>query len=79
MSKRLYVGNLSFQTTENELASLFEQTSEVESVKNCSSVMYSRSQTFSNLNLINEFSITAFTSPIKPIWHDRIWSPAGMN
>lgn len=32
MSKRIYVGNLSYQTTENDLASLFEQTGEVESV-----------------------------------------------
>jgi RNA recognition motif-containing protein len=32
MSKRIYVGNLSFQTTENDLTSLFEQTGEVESV-----------------------------------------------
>jgi len=32
MSKRIYVGNLSFQTTENDLTNLFEQTGEVESV-----------------------------------------------
>jgi cold-inducible RNA-binding protein len=32
MSKRIYVGNLSFQTTENDLTGLFEQTGEVESV-----------------------------------------------
>ena len=32
MSKRIYVGNLSFQTTENELTSLFKQSGEVESV-----------------------------------------------
>jgi len=32
MSKRIYVGNLSYQTTEGELTSLFEQAGEVESV-----------------------------------------------
>jgi RNA recognition motif-containing protein len=32
MSKRLYVGNLSFQTTENDITTLFEQTGAVESV-----------------------------------------------
>jgi len=32
MSKRIYVGNLSYHTTENDLASLFEQVGEVESV-----------------------------------------------
>ena len=32
MAKRIYVGNLSYQTTENELASLFEQAGQVESV-----------------------------------------------
>jgi cold-inducible RNA-binding protein len=32
MSKRIYVGNLSYQTTENDLASLFEQVGQVESV-----------------------------------------------
>jgi cold-inducible RNA-binding protein len=32
MSKRIYVGNLSFQTTETDLTSMFEQAGEVESV-----------------------------------------------
>jgi cold-inducible RNA-binding protein len=32
MSKKIYVGNLSYQATENDLASLFEQAGEVESV-----------------------------------------------
>ena len=32
MSKRIYVGNLSYQTTENDLTSLFEQAGMVESV-----------------------------------------------
>lgn len=32
MSKRLYVGNLSYQTTEADLTSLFQEVGEVESV-----------------------------------------------
>src|SRR5262245_38584204 len=32
MSKRIYVGNLSFQTTEGDLSNLFEQVGQVESV-----------------------------------------------
>ena len=32
MSKKIYVGNLAFQTTENELNDLFAQFGEVESV-----------------------------------------------
>jgi cold-inducible RNA-binding protein len=32
MSKKIYVGNLSFRTTEEELAGLFEQVGTVESV-----------------------------------------------
>jgi RNA recognition motif-containing protein len=32
MSKKIYVGNLSFRTTEEELSSLFEQIGSVESV-----------------------------------------------
>jgi RNA recognition motif-containing protein len=32
MSKKLYVGNLSFQTTENDLTSLFEQAGQIESI-----------------------------------------------
>jgi RNA recognition motif-containing protein len=32
MSKRIYVGNLSYQTTENDLAALFEQAGQVDSV-----------------------------------------------
>jgi cold-inducible RNA-binding protein len=31
MSKRIFVGNLSFQTTENDITMLFEQAGEVES------------------------------------------------
>jgi RNA recognition motif-containing protein len=32
MSKRIYVGNLSYQTTEGDLTTLFEQVGQVESV-----------------------------------------------
>jgi cold-inducible RNA-binding protein len=32
MSKKIYVGNLSYQTTENDLTGLFEQVGEVHSV-----------------------------------------------
>ena len=32
MSKRIYVGNLSYQTTEGDLSTLFEQVGQVESV-----------------------------------------------
>ena len=32
MSKRIYVGNLSFQTTENDISDLFGQVGEVDSV-----------------------------------------------
>ena len=32
MSKRIYVGNLSYQTTEGDLSNLFEQVGQVESV-----------------------------------------------
>ncbi len=33
MTKKLYVGNLSFQTTEDDLSNLFEQAGSVESVR----------------------------------------------
>jgi RNA recognition motif-containing protein len=32
MSKRIYVGNLSYNTTENDLTTLFEQAGQVDSV-----------------------------------------------
>src|ERR1041384_3302954 len=32
MTKKIYVGNLSYQTTENDLTNLFEQAGQVESV-----------------------------------------------
>jgi len=32
MAKRIYVGNLSYQTTEHDLTNLFEQVGQVESV-----------------------------------------------
>ena len=33
MAKKIYVGNLSFQTTESELSSMFEQHGSVESAR----------------------------------------------
>ena len=33
MKKKLYVGNLSFETTENDLKELFDQTGSVETVR----------------------------------------------
>ena len=46
MSKNLYVGNLSFDTTEETLRGLFEQHGEVDSAKVISDRMTGRSRGF---------------------------------
>ncbi|MCF8034223.1 MAG: RNA-binding protein [Desulfarculaceae bacterium] len=46
MSKNLYVGNLSFDTTDETLRALFEQHGEVDSVKVISDRMTGRSRGF---------------------------------
>ncbi len=54
MSKRIYVGNLSYQTTENDVASLFEQAGEVESVSIITDRDTGRSQGFGFVEMSNE-------------------------
>ncbi len=54
MSKRIYVGNLSYQTTENDLASLFEQAGEVESVSIITDRDTGRSKGFGFVEMDNE-------------------------
>ena len=54
MSKRIYVGNLSYQTTENDVASLFEQAGEVESVSIITDRDTGRSKGFGFVEMSNE-------------------------
>lgn len=54
MSKRIYVGNLSYQTTENDLASLFEQIGQVESVDIIMDRDTGRSKGFAFVEMGNE-------------------------
>jgi glycine cleavage system H protein len=50
MAKKIFVGNLSFQTTENDLNDLFAPFGEVESVKTVSELVAPVSGTISAVN-----------------------------
>jgi cold-inducible RNA-binding protein len=54
MSKRIYVGNLSFQTTETEITSLFEQAGAVESVSIITDRDTGRSKGFAFVEMSNQ-------------------------
>ena len=54
MSKKIYVGNLSFRTTEEELAGLFEQIGSVESVCIITDRDTGRSRGFSFVSMNDE-------------------------
>ena len=54
MSKRIYVGNLSFQTTENDISDLFGQIGEVESANLIMDRDTGRSKGFGFVEMGNE-------------------------
>ena len=54
MSKKIYVGNLSYQTTENDLTSLFEQAGQVDSVSIITDRDTGRSKGFGFVEMSNE-------------------------
>src|SRR5262245_19961977 len=54
MGKRMYVGNLSYQTTENDLTNLFEQVGPVESVNIITDRDTGRSKGFGFVEMSNE-------------------------
>src|SRR5215467_15241229 len=54
MSKRIYVGNLSYHTTENDLATLFEQVGQVESVNIITDRDSGRSKGFGFVEMSND-------------------------
>jgi cold-inducible RNA-binding protein len=54
MSKKIYVGNLSYQTTENDLTALFEQAGQVESVSIITDRDTGRSKGFAFVEMSND-------------------------
>jgi RNA recognition motif-containing protein len=54
MSKRIFVGNLSYQTTENDLTTLFEQAGDVESTSIITDRDSGRSKGFAFIEMDNE-------------------------
>jgi cold-inducible RNA-binding protein len=54
MTKRIYVGNLSYQTTENDLSALFEQCGQVESVNIITDRDTGRSKGFAFVEMAND-------------------------
>ena len=54
MAKRIYVGNLSYQTTEGDLSNLFEQVGQVESVNIITDRDTGRSKGFGFVEMGNE-------------------------
>ena len=61
MSKRIYVGNLSYQTTENDLTNLFEEVGQVESVNVITDRDTGRSKGFAFVEMSNEDADKAIT------------------
>jgi RNA recognition motif-containing protein len=54
MSKKIFVGNLSYQTTEDDLSNLFEQVGQVESVNIITDRATGRSKGFGFLEMGEE-------------------------
>jgi cold-inducible RNA-binding protein len=61
MSKRIFVGNLSYQTTENDLTALFEQAGEVESASIITDRDSGRSKGFAFVEMDTEAADKAIT------------------
>jgi len=61
MSKRIYVGNLSYQTTEGELTNLFEQVGQVNSVNVVTDRDTGRSKGFAFVEMGTEDADKAIT------------------
>ena len=61
MSKRIYVGNLSYQTTENDLTNLFEEVGQVESVSIITDRDTGRSKGFAFVEMNSEDADKAIT------------------
>ena len=61
MTKKLYVGNLSFQTTEDELSNLFTQVGAVESVRIITDRDTGRSRGFGFIEMGDEDAEKAIT------------------
>lgn len=61
MTKKLYVGNLSFQTTEDELSNLFTQVGGVESVRIITDRDTGRSRGFGFIEMADEDADKAIT------------------
>lgn len=61
MSKKLYVGNLSYQTTESELTNLFQQVGQVESATVIMDHVTGRSKGFGFVEMSNEHASQAIS------------------
>lgn len=61
MSKKIYVGNLSYQTTEGDLTTLFEQVGQVDSVNVITDRDTGRSKGFAFVEMGNEDADKAIT------------------
>ena len=61
MSKRIYIGNLSYQTTESDLTTLFEQAGEVESASIITDRETGRSKGFAFVEMGGESADKAIT------------------
>jgi cold-inducible RNA-binding protein len=61
MSKKIYVGNLSYQTTEGDLTNLFEQVGQVDSVNVITDRDTGRSKGFAFVEMGNEDADKAIT------------------
>lgn len=61
MSKRIYVGNLSYQTTEGDLSTLFEKVGQVDSVNIVTDRDTGRSKGFAFVEMSDDDAVKAIT------------------
>ncbi len=66
MSKKIFVGNLSYQTTEGDLSNLFEQVGQVESVNIITDRAPGRSKGFGSLEMGRRKLIRQSRSSMEP-------------
>ena len=71
MTQKMYVGNLSFQTTEGDLDTLFAQAGEVESVRIITDRDTGRSRGFGFVEMSEENAAKAIPSSMEASWDGR--------
>jgi len=74
MSKRLYVGNISFKTTEDDLKNLFSQAGEVVSVKLITDAATGRLRGFGFVEMASNEEAQQAVTKLNghPLWKEKL-------